>query len=60
LANSNDVSPNVFLSVRDVHTIVRELESYEKRIAKLPAHPFASDRRRVRALLEKLYAVKWT
>jgi hypothetical protein len=54
---------NVFLSVWDIHIILRELEIYEKQIAKLtgrtePAGPmYAAERRRLRALIERLYAV---
>jgi hypothetical protein len=50
---------NAFLSVRDVHLIVRELESYAQRIANLTGRAIATDRRRVRALIEKLHAVRW-
>lgn len=50
---------NAFLSVRDVHLIVRELEIYARRIANLTGREIASDRRRVHKLIEKLRAVKW-
>ena len=51
---------NAFLSVRDVHLVLRELESYEKRLAPFKDRASKSEQRHVRALIEKLYAVKWT
>ena len=49
---------NVFLSVRDVHLILRELESYAKRIEGVRG--FAIERRFVLRLIEKLRVVKWS
>ncbi len=51
---------NAFLSVRDVRLVLRELENYESRIARLPGRTFASSRRHVRVLIERLRAVRWT
>ena len=51
---------NAFLSTRDVHLILRELESYAARIAKLPGREYAARRRHALGLIQKLYAVKWT
>jgi len=50
---------NAFLSVRDVHLIIRELESCEKRIAPFKDRDSKSEQRRVRKLIEKLYQVRW-
>ena len=51
---------NAFLSVRDAHLIIRELEGYEKRIAVFKDRDSKAEQRHVRKLIEKLYAVKWT
>lgn len=51
---------NAFLSVRDVSLIVRELEHYEDRLSNLSDRDALSDRRHVKKLIERLYAVKWT
>ena len=57
--NPNDEFPNASLSVRDVHLIVRELESCEKRIAAFKDRESKTEQRRVRKLIEKLYQVRW-
>ena len=57
--NPNDEFPNASLSVRDVHLIIRELESCEKRIAPFKDRDSKSEQRRVRKLIEKLYQVRW-
>jgi hypothetical protein len=59
-ANPNDDFPNASLSVMDVQLIIRELESYEKRIAKLPGREGTTARRHARKLIEKLYQVRWS
>ena len=51
---------NAFLSVMDVQLIIRELESYERRIAPLKGRDYRTAQRRARRLIEKLYAVRWT
>ena len=58
--NPNDDFPNASLSVRDVHLIIRELESCEKRIAEFKDRESKSEQRRVRKLIEKLYKVRWS
>lgn len=51
---------NAFLSVRDVHLIIRELENCEKRSAPFKDHNSKNEQRRVRKLIEKLYQVRWS
>jgi hypothetical protein len=58
--NPNDEFPNASLSVRDVHLIVRELESYEKRIAPFKDRASKTEQRHVQKLIEKLYKVRWS
>ena len=58
--NPNDDFPNVSLSVRDVHLILRELESYEKRIVAFKDRESKTEQRHVRKLLDKLHQVRWT
>lgn len=59
-ANPNDEFPNASLSVLDVQLIIRELESYEKRIAPFKDRESKRYQRHVRKLIEKLYQVKWS
>jgi len=55
--NPNDVFPNASLNVLEVQLILRELESYEKRIASLTGREIKREQRHVRKLIEKLYQV---
>jgi hypothetical protein len=56
----NDEFPNASLSVRDVHLILRELESFLKRIEGLQGRDIGVGRRHAQKLVAKLYQVRWT
>lgn len=57
--NPNDEFPNASLSVRDVHLILRELESFLKRIEGLRGRDIDVERRHAQKLVAKLYQVRW-